>query len=274
MGWVWVIDLILTKQIGIMVGFICPIQNCSRQRREMKTRVLVSGIITAGVLSSSLIAPATAVEKNTAPETTPAPVAESHSHNHSLSSDRDSEVTVEYGAGGIGGGNVKNKPKSNDKPATKAQHKAWTSGLPSACKAVPISNYKHTDTKNKKWKLRFSVKRSGSGLSYQLLISGKISPSHQASRALMKHECGHVLTNIYKKRKGESAYNKLMNKGWKKSDKMRNEKVADCIADRLGAVRQKTKGKSTYRVGYGTKCYSSHKSISKTFVNYSKNKRY
>lgn len=83
-------------------------------------------------------------------------------------------------------------------------------------------------------------------------------------KALMKHECVHVLMGIYSDNKGRSTYRSQLDRGWESSDSMRVEKAADCIADQLGAVRQT----SSYKVGYGTKCSNTQKNVAKTIVNY------
>lgn len=169
---------------------------------------------------------------------------------------------------GIGGSN-----SSKARKPTSKESRDWRAGLPSACKATPIKTIKFTNKKSSRWSMRFVTTTNGSKAWFTLNITGNIKPNHPASRALMKHECGHVLVSIYTKKKGGNSYTKLMNKGWSSKDKMRGEKVADCIADQLGAKRHKS-GKGSYKVGYGTKCSSKQKSVAKTITNYSKNKRY
>lgn len=154
------------------------------------------------------------------------------------------------------------------KKATSKQQRDWTASLPYACKVPQIKDIKLTNTKRKSYKISGHVRYDDKGKPYyKLYVDGKLAPSHPAAKTLMKHECGHVLTYIYKNRKGANSYASLMNKGWKSSDNMRNEKVADCISDYLGGVR-KTK---TYKVGYGTVCNSKQKSVAKTLTNYGKN---
>lgn len=166
---------------------------------------------------------------------------------------------------GIVGGSA---DKTQMKKATSKQQRDWTASLPYACKVPQIKDIKLTNTKRKSYKISGHVRYDDKGKPYyKLYVDGKLAPSHPAAKALMKHECGHVLTYIYKNRKGSKSYESLMNKGWKSSDNMRNEKVADCISDYLGGVR-KTK---TYKVGYGTVCNSKQKSVAKTLTNYGKN---
>lgn len=166
---------------------------------------------------------------------------------------------------GIVGGSA---AKTQMKKATSKQQRDWTASLPYACKVPQIKDIKLTNTKRKSYKISGHVRYDDKGKPYyKLYVDGKLAPYHPAAKALMKHECGHVLTYIYKNRKGAKSYESLMNKGWKSSDNMRNEKVADCISDYLGGVR-KTK---TYKVGYGTVCNSKQKSVAKTLTNYGKN---
>lgn len=172
-------------------------------------------------------------------------------------------------SGGLGGSSSAKKPASPPmKKATAKQQRDWTASLPYACKVPQIKDIKLTNTKRSRYKISGHVRYDNKNKPYyKLYVDGKLSPYHPAAKALMKHECGHVLTYIYKNRKGTKSYNSLMNKGWKSSDKMRNEKVADCISDYLGGVR-KTK---TYKVGYGTVCNSKQKYVAKTLTKYGKN---
>jgi len=154
------------------------------------------------------------------------------------------------------------------KKATAKQQKAWTASLPYACRVTPINDIKLTNTKRNRFKIdgNVSIDSKTKKPYYKLEVDGKLAPTHAAAKALMKHECGHVLAFIYENKRGASAFNKLMNTGWKSSVKMRNENVADCMADNLKAVR-KTKN---YTVGYGTKCNAKQKKVAKTIVSYGK----
>lgn len=156
---------------------------------------------------------------------------------------------------------------------TSTEQRDWKSTLPSACKAVKINSIQIKGQNSSRWSLSFSTRTTGTEAYYTLRITGNIKASHPAASALMKHECGHVLAGIYIKGKGGNAYTKFMNTGWKSNDNMRGEKLADCIADQLGAKRQQS-GKSSYKVGYGTVCSSKQKSVAKTITTYGKNKRY
>lgn len=185
------------------------------------------------------------------------------------------KVSSSSKTGWVSGSYLKSIPskKSTAKKPTAKQQRDWKVSLPSACRAATIKTIDIKNPKSSRWSMSFSTSANGKNVYYTLRINGKIKPSHPAAKALMKHECGHVLAAIYVKKKGGSAYSKLLNKGWKSSDKMRKEKVADCIADQLGAVRHKT-GKGSYTVGYKTKCSSKQKSVAKSIKKYSQYKRY
>lgn len=160
---------------------------------------------------------------------------------------------------------VKAKPRK----ATASEQKAWTASLPKACKKVPIKEFIHVNKTKKGASFKASAKYDSKGKMYfTLSIDGNMKATDAPAKALMKHECGHVLLDIYAKGKGSKTYQSTLNKGWKSSDKMRVEKASDCIADQLGAVRQ-TKN---YKVGYGTKCSTAQKNVAKTITNYSKNR--
>jgi len=153
--------------------------------------------------------------------------------------------------------------------ATASEQKAWTASLPAACKKVQIKEFIHVNKNKNGASFKASAKYDSKGKMYfTLSIDGNMKPTDGAAKALMKHECGHVLMDIYSKGKGKTNFQNTLSKGWASSNKMRVENAADCIADQLGAVRQ-TKN---YKVGYGTKCSSAQKNVAKTITNYSKNR--
>lgn len=153
--------------------------------------------------------------------------------------------------------------------ATFKEQKDWTASLPPACKDIEIRDISITNPTKKGASFSASVKYDGNGVMYYTLkVNGNLKPGSAAGKALMKHECGHVLMGIYSDNKGRSNFRSQLDRGWKSSDSMRVEKAADCIADQLGAVRQT----SSYKVGYGTKCSTTQKNVAKTITNYSKNR--
>ena len=151
--------------------------------------------------------------------------------------------------------------------ATAKQQRDWTASLPSACQKIEIRDFSIKNPNKKGTSFSASVKYDGNGVMYYTLkIDGNMKASDPAAKALMKHECGHVLMGIYSDNKGRSNFQDTLSKGWPSSNKNRVENAADCIADQLGAVRQ-TKN---YKVGYGTVCNSAQKNVAKTFVNFGK----
>ena len=153
--------------------------------------------------------------------------------------------------------------------ATKSEQKAWTASLPSACKKVPITQFIHVNKSKRGASFKATTGFDKKGKAYfTLSVDGNLKASDPAAKALMKHECGHVLMGIYSDKKGKTTFQNTLSKGWPSSNTNRVENAADCIADQLGAVRQ-TKN---YKVGYGTKCSSSQKSVAKTITNYAKNR--
>jgi len=150
--------------------------------------------------------------------------------------------------------------------ASSKEQKDWTASLPKACKNIEIRDFVNTNPNKNGASFNASVKYDGNGVMYYTLkINGNMKPSSAAAKALMKHECGHVLMGIYSDNKGRSVFRAQLDKGWPASNTLRVEHAADCIADQLGAVRQT----SNYKVGYGTKCSSAQKNVAKNIVNYS-----
>lgn len=162
-------------------------------------------------------------------------------------------------------------PPSSAKPrkATVKEQQDWTSYLPKACQNIEIRNFSLVNPNKKSASFRASVTYDSKGsMYYSLHIDGNLPYNSAPAKALMKHECGHVLMGIYSDTKGRSVFRAELDKGWASSNTLRVENAADCIADELGAVRE-TKN---YKVGYGTKCSSAQKKVAKTIVNYSKNR--
>jgi len=158
---------------------------------------------------------------------------------------------------------------SKTRKATVKEQEDWTSYLPSACQKIEIRNFRITNPSKKSASFNASVTYDKNGeMYYSLSIDGNLPYYSAPAKALMKHECGHVLMGIYSDTKGRSAFRAELDKGWPASNTLRVENAADCIADELGAIRQT----SSYKVGYGTKCSSAQKNVAKTITNYSKNR--
>lgn len=150
--------------------------------------------------------------------------------------------------------------------ATVKEHRDWTKSLPTVCQNIEMKNFQNINKYKNYASFRATVTYDTDGsMYYSLYIDGTISPDHPASVALMKHECGHVLAGVYVNKKSWNDLDVLLDKGWSRSDSMRTEKVADCISDQLGAVRES----DSYTVGYGTKCSTAQKNVAKTLVNFS-----
>ena len=152
--------------------------------------------------------------------------------------------------------------------ATAKEQADWTAYLPTYCQEVEIRNIKLTNPTRKSATFSASVHYNGStgAMYYTLTVDGNLAPDSAPAKALMKHECGHVVMGHYTTEKGKPAFQNILSKGWPSSNTNRVENAADCFADQLGAVRE-TKN---YKVGYGTVCNTAQKNVAKTFVNFGK----
>lgn len=152
-------------------------------------------------------------------------------------------------------------PKTDTKVPSSIEEKQWKDALPKVCKDVEILKFDIKPNGTNSASYLFSTKIDRVSKNYfEITIDGEIDPLSDRGRAIMLHECGHVLMTKYDQSHGRAQWIQFLDRGWSNTITNRVELLADAIADELGADRKST------NVGYTHSFTKAQRQLAKELV--------
>lgn len=151
--------------------------------------------------------------------------------------------------------------KTDTKVPSSIEEKQWKDALPKVCKDIEILKFdiKPNGTNNASYLFSTKIDRLGKNY-FEITINGEIDPLSDRGRAIMLHECGHVLMTKYDQSYGRTKWREFLDRGWSNTVTNRVELLADAIADELGADRKST------NVGYTHSFTKAQRQLAKELV--------